>query len=76
MGKVIMPGNQIEEFLERIEDAEDEIEPFRKYLNEISKEFEEYLTDNFSAKTARKHCYKIDLFIDFLCFNTDVKCIE
>ena len=75
-GKMIIPGNQIEAFLEKIKDAEDEIEPFRKYLNKLNQEFEEYLTDNFSAKTARKHCYKVDLFIDFLCLNTDVKCIE
>jgi uncharacterized protein (UPF0335 family) len=74
-GKMIIPGNQIETFLEKIEEAEEENKPFRKYLYELNKEFGEYLTNNFSAKTARKHCYKVDLFIDFLCWNTDVKCI-
>ena len=75
-GKIIVPDNQIEAFLKATEEAEEEIEPFRNFLEELNKEFGEDLTDKFSVRTARKHCYKINLFIDFLCWNTDVKSFE
>ena len=74
--KIVVPGNQIEAFSEAIEEAEEKIEPFRNFLEELNKEFGEYLTDRFSVRTARKHCYKVGLFIDFLCWNTDVKSFE
>ncbi len=75
-GKIVVPGNQMEAFLETMGETEEEIRPFRKFLEELNKEFEEYLMDKFSNRTARKHCYKVNLFIDFLCWNTDVKSFE
>jgi site-specific recombinase XerD len=43
---------------------------------ELNQEFEAYLTEQFSVRTARKHSCKVALFIDFLCWNTDVKSID
>jgi site-specific recombinase XerD len=45
-------------------------------LDELNQEFEAYLTEQFSVRTARKHSCKVALFIDFLCWNTDVKSID
>ena len=53
-----------------------EIEPFREILDRLNQEFEAYLTEQFSVKTTKKHSCKIALFIDFLCWNTDVKSID
>ena len=74
--KTIIPGSKIEEYLKAIEEAEEETEQLRKFLEGLNEEFKQYLTDKSSTRTARKHCYKIGLFIDFLCWNTDVKSIE
>ena len=52
------------------------MEPFRKMLEGLNQEFEAYLTEQFSVRTARKHSCKVALFIDFLCWNTDVKSID
>jgi len=74
--KVVIPGNKIDEYFEALEETQEEIEPFREYLTELNEEFEQHLTAKFSKRTAHKHCYKIGLFIDFLCWDTDVKNID
>jgi site-specific recombinase XerD len=76
MGKVLIPGDQIEDYLHALEKAEKEREPFRKMLEGFNQDFESYLTEQFSIRTARKHSYKVALFIDFLCWNTDVISID
>ena len=45
-------------------------------LEGLNQEFKAYLTEQFSVRTARKHSCKIALFIDFLCWDTDVKSID
>ena len=76
MGKVIIPGDKINDYLQAMEKAEKEVEPFREMLEGLNQEFEAYLTEQFSVRTARKHSCKVALFIDFLCWNTDVKSID
>lgn len=76
MGKVLISGDQIEDYLQAMGKAENEREPFRKMLQGLNQEFEAYLTEQFSVRTARKHAGKVALFIDFLCWNTDVKSID
>jgi site-specific recombinase XerD len=51
-------------------------DPFRKMLEGFNQDFEAYLTEQFSGRTARIHSYKVALFIDFLCWNTNVKSID
>jgi len=76
MGKAIITGDQIDDYLQAMRKAEKEREPFRKMLEGFNQEFEAYLTEQFSVRTARKHSCKVALFIDFLCWNTDVKSID
>ena len=75
-GKIAIPGDKLEEYLQALEKAEQEVEPFRKFLTSLNREFERHLLTEVSARTARKHWTIIDLFIDFLCMNTDVRRME
>jgi site-specific recombinase XerD len=75
-GKVLIPGDKMEEYLQALQESGEEREPFQKFLTELNREFSEYLAQQFSARTARGHSHKIGLFIDFLCWNTDVRSIE
>lgn len=46
---------------------------FKSQMKGWNKDFEAYLTQKFSARTANKHAATIDLLIDYLTFDKDVK---
>ena len=75
-GKVSIPGDKIEEFLQAAVEAEQAWAPFREYLEGLQQEFEEYLSAKYGRKTVRKHADIVWLFIQFLCNYTDVEEIE
>lgn len=75
-GKVAIPGDKIDEYLILMEEAEKRREPFRQHLIMLNEDFHESLLAKFSERTASKHSTVIDLFIDFICRNTDVESIE
>ncbi len=74
-GKIEIPGDNLDDYFEAMEAAERAREPFRQQLVQLNREFERYLLGKVSAKTARKHTTTIDLFIDFICWQTDVQSI-
>ena len=74
--KVVIPGNKIDAYLNALEKAEKAREPFRKHLESLNAEFNNYLETKFSERTAQKHSFIIDVFIEFLCSQTDVEKIE
>jgi len=75
-GRVVIPGDKIDEYLAALKQAEEERKPFRELLIELNEEFHHQLLEKFSAKTARKQSGVVQLFIDFLCRYTDVTKIE
>jgi site-specific recombinase XerD len=75
-GKVMIPGDKIDEFFQAAKKAEEERKPFREYLENLKFEFEEYLFEKYTEKTARKHTKIIQMFIEFLCRYTDVENLE
>ena len=75
-GKVAIPGDKFEEYLKLLEEAQKEREPFRRRLIEINEDFYGYLLEKYSERTALKHSTVIDLFIEFICRQTDVESIE
>lgn len=75
-GKVVIPGDKIEEYLKAMEEGEKAREPFRQYAETLRKDFEDYLTEKFSGKTARKHILIVEMFLEFLYRYTDVKNLE
>lgn len=75
-GKVMIPGDKIEQYFKIMAEAEKEREPFRQYLLELNQEFHEFLHSKFSPRTARQYSSIVELFIDFICRQTDVDKIE
>ena len=72
-GKVMIPGEKMDEFFKLMKEVEEKREPFRQSLLQLNEEFAEYLSKKVSQKTVRKHTSIIDLFIEFICRKTDVE---
>jgi hypothetical protein len=75
-GKVAIPGDQIDDYLKLMMEAEERRAPFQQQLTRLNDEFYENLLLKVSDRTARKHTGIIGLFIDFICGYTDVESIE
>ena len=75
-GKIAIPGDQMEAYFQALERFEKDKEPMRKQLEHIARDFELVLTQQYAPKTVRTHTAIIALFIDFVCWNTDVCRIE
>lgn len=71
-GKIAIPGDQLDAYLQALEAAEKANAPFRKHLTQLNRAFQRHTMKSVSARTARKHCVVIGAFIDFLCWHTDV----
>lgn len=75
-GKVVIPANQFDEYLEAMQAAEEARAPFRQSLEQLNRDFAGFLAAKYSKKTVRKHTNIIELFIHFICGYTDVETIE
>jgi len=75
-GKVIIPGDRMDEFFKVMKEAEEKREPFRQSLLKLNQEFHHFLLAKYSERTAQKHTSIVELFIDFICRQTDVERIE
>ncbi|MDI6793743.1 MAG: site-specific integrase [bacterium] len=77
-GKVVIPGDKIDDYLELMAEAEKEREPFRKSLAGLNEDFADYMLDEkgLTERTARKHGWIVGMFIEFLCSQTDVESLE
>jgi len=75
-GKVIIPGDKMDEFFKVMQEAEERREPFRQSLLSLNQEFHQFLLTKYSERTARKHTSIVELFVDFICRRTDVERIE
>jgi site-specific recombinase XerD len=75
-GRVMIPGDKIEQYLKIMAEAEKKREPFRQLLLGLNDDFREHLEYKLSARTARQHSSVVGLFVDFICRQTDVEKIE
>jgi len=75
-GKVAIPGEQIEAYFEALEQFEIDKQSMRQQLEQCARDFEQALAKQYTPKTVRKHIAIIALFIDFLCWDTDVRQLE
>jgi|GEM_PF-443092 len=71
-----IPGDQIDHCIEAPSDRETEFQPLRHQLQGLNTEFEHFLSYSFTPKTVRKHSGVIQIFIDYLEWDTDVTSIE
>lgn len=75
-GKVIIPGDKLDEFFKVMQKAEEKRQPFRQSLLDLNQEFHQFLLAKYSERTARKHASIVEVFIDFICRQTDVERID
>ena len=75
-GKVVIPGDQIDDYLAAMQAAEEARAPFRRSLNELNAAFAASLEKKYSRRTVLKHTSVVDLFIVFLTDYTDVERLE
>jgi hypothetical protein len=75
-GRVVLPGDRINEYFEALQQAEAARAPFRETLEHLNQGFAAFLATKYVPKTVRKHTGIVDLFIDFICNYTDVEQIE
>jgi site-specific recombinase XerD len=75
-GKIAIPGDQIDAYLEALGQFEHEKAPLRTQLEQYARDFAHALAQQYAPKTVRKHTLIIELFIDFVCWDTDVRRIE
>ena len=75
-GKVVIPGEQLPQYLEAMAETEAAREPFRRHLEGLNEAFGAWLAAKYTRKTVLKHTGVVDLFIDFLCDYTDLERLE
>ena len=75
-GKVVIPKAQLDKYFQAMAEAEAAREPFRESLESLNQDFADYLSTKYGKKTVRKHTSIVEMFIHFLCRQTDVKALE
>jgi site-specific recombinase XerD len=75
-GRVVIPGDKIGDYFAALEAAEAERAPFKRSLEKLNQEFADFLAAKYVPKTVRKHTGIVDMFIEFICRQTDVEKIE
>ena len=75
-GKVAIPGEQMDAYLEALGQFERTKEPLRTQLEQYADDFARTLAQQYAPKTVRKHTAIIALFIEFVCWQTDVERLE
>lgn len=75
-GKVVIKGDQLDDYLQALDAAQKAREPFRQYMNALNAHFAEYLATKYVKKTVNKHTGIVDMFIEFICRHTDVEQLE
>jgi hypothetical protein len=75
-GKIAIPGDHMEAYFEALGQFENEKAPMRTQLEQCAGDFGRALAQQYAPKTVRKHMAIIALFIDFVCWDTDVRRIE
>src|SRR5215470_20353361 len=68
-----IPGDQLEAYVEALGQWEQEKAPLRTQLEHGARDFTRALADHATPKTVRKHAAILTLFIDFVCWDTDVQ---
>src|SRR5262249_13580370 len=75
-GKIAIPGDQMETYFQAIEQFEHEKQPLRQQLERCAHGFAQALARQYTPKTVRKYEQILALFIDFVCWDTDVRRID
>ena len=69
-GKVAIPGEQMDVYLEALGQFERDKAPLRAQLEQYADDFARTLAQQYAPKTVRKHTAIIALFLEFLSWQT------
>jgi site-specific recombinase XerD len=75
-GKIAIPGQEMDAYLEALGQFEREKAPLRTQLEQYAADFAHTLAQRYTAKTVRKYTAILGLFIEFVCWQTDVRRVE
>ncbi len=75
-GRVVIPGDKIEEYFELLKAAEEERAPFLQHLMALHADFYDHLAERYTERTALKHAGVVEMFIEFIGRYTDVQDIS
>jgi len=75
-GRVVIPGDKIEEYFELLKAAEEERAPFLQHLMALHADFYDHLAERYTKRTALKHAGVEEMFIEFIGRYTDVQDIS
>jgi site-specific recombinase XerD len=75
-GKIAIPGQEMDAYLEALGQFEREKAPLRTQLEQYAADFARTLAQRYTSKTVRKYTAVLGLFIEFVCWQTDVQRIE
>ena len=75
-GKVAIPGEEMGAYLEALGQFERDKAPLRAKLEQYAGDFARTLAQQYAPKTVRKHTAIIALFVEFVCWQTDVQRLE
>jgi hypothetical protein len=75
-GIIVIPGEQLPQYLEAMAETEAAREPFRRYLEGLNEAFGAWLATKYTRPTVLKRTGVVGLFIDFLCDSTDLERLE
>jgi hypothetical protein len=75
-GKLLIPGEHLQQYFEALAEAEAAREPFRRHLEGLNEAFGASLATTYTRTTVLRHTGVVSLFIDFLCDDTDVERLE
>ena len=75
-GKLLIPGERLQQDFEAMAEAEAAREPFRRHLEGLNEAFGASLATKYTRTTVLRHTGVVRLFIDFLCDYTDVERLE
>jgi hypothetical protein len=74
--KVIFTKEGFEDHLNKCKEIEIKQKPFKEWLLKLNAEFIDFITLKYSERTARKHGFIIDCFIDFITYDLHIMNIQ
>ncbi len=73
-GKVAIPGEQMDAYLEALGQFERDKAPLRAQLEQYAGDFARTLAQQYAPKTVRKYTAIIALFLEFICWGSEQCC--
>jgi hypothetical protein len=75
-GKIGIPGDRMEAYFKALGQLETAKQPLRTQLERCAHDFTQALARQYTPKAILKHTQILTLFIDFVCWDTDVRRID